>query len=252
MNNEKTAIAADILNFKPGKTTIAENLQAAQLRGDIILHEDGSWSLTRTYLAANNWVFGPVNTPFPCGKLMGFLFYQAYARATVPDGCRTCYKVQVRPATLQQLVASERIAHDLPYAYKAGASLNLQFQAGPYRTLFYLDSLQQAQDAYKQVRERVNLAKELGPNVEVTIKRGCTAYEIHCGPSNNFTFSNELKTVETALLERLRPTQRLAPVSAAVTLMKWVQIAYQVGDNSYKNFTQGRPLYKDPVNYSPE
>lgn len=246
-----SAPITNFLNLKLGKSTIGENLLIAKERGDVIQHEDGTWSLAKPHLSSANWAFGSTFTPFPCGKLMGFLFHQAYGRAAVPAGCRNCYKVQVRPATLEQLIATQRIAHTLPYAYKAGASLSLRFQEGPYRTLFYLDGLEQAREAYHQVRERIDNTQGLGPNVTVTIKRGCTIYEIHCGPSSEFTFSDELQAAENALLQRLRPAQSSALQPAAVTLMNWVQIAYQLGDESYKHFTQGRPLYPEPVTYPP-
>lgn len=246
-----STVPTDFLSLKLGESTVGENLLIARERGDIIQHEDGSWSLARPPLSANNWIFGTTPTPFPCGRLMGFLFNQAYNKAAVPVGCRDCYKVQVRPATLDQLMVTQRLAHALPYAYKAGASLSLRYQEGPYRALFYLDGLAQAREVYRQVRERVDSAPGLGPDVEVTIKRGCTTYEIHCGPSDGFTFSDDLQAAENALLMHLRPVKSPAPQSVAITLTNWVQIAYQVGDESYRHFTHGRPLYPAPVTYPP-
>lgn len=244
-------VLTDVLSLKLGESTIGDNLLIARERGDIIQHEDGTWSLLKSPLSMNNWVFGTKPPPFPCGKLMGFLFNQAYNKSTVPAGCRDCYKVQVRPVTLDQLMATQHLAHALPYAYKAGASLNLRYQEGPYRTLFYLDGLAQAHEAYQQVRERVDDTPGLGRNVEVIIKRGCTTYENHCGPSDRFTFRDDLQAVENALLMHLRPIQSSAPQPVATILLNWVQIAYQVGDDSYRNFTQGRLLYPSPVTYNP-
>lgn len=242
--------STNFLNLKLGKSTIGENLLIARERGDVILHEDGTWELSRPARLAENWVFGPNRTPFPCGKLLGFLFRQAYAQAAVPVGCRHCFKVQVHPTSLEQLIATQKIAHDLPYAYKAGASLNARYQAGPYRALFYLDGLQNAREAYQRVLERVLATPELGAGVSVSIKRGCTEYEVHCGPSNEFTFSDDLAAAEWELLERLRPPATPKARQHALTMMSWMQIAYQLGDESYKQFTQGRALYPEPVSYS--
>lgn len=187
--------------------------------------------------------------PFPCGKLFDFLFRQAYGRTAVPVGCRNCYKVQLRPSSLEQLIAIQKIAHALPYAYKAGASLNARYQAGPYRTLFYLGGLPQARETYHQVQERVRDTPGLGASVPVSIKRGCSEYEVHCGPSNTFTFSDELAVAEAELLKRLRQPAAQQTKPHALTLMNWVQIAYQVGDESYRHVTQGKPLYPEPVRY---
>lgn len=242
----------DFLNLKLGKSTIGENLLIARERGDVILHEDGTWELARPVQLAENWIVGPNRTPFPCGKLLGFLFRQAYGQAAVPVGCRNCFKVQVRPASLVQLIATQKIAHDLPYAYKAGASLNARYQAGPYRALFYLDGLQNAREAYQRVLERVLATPELGASVSVSIKRGCSEYEVHCGPSNEFTFSDELAAAELELLKRLRKPAPPKAKQHALTMMTWIQIAYQLDDESYKQFTQGRPLHPEPVSYSAE
>ena len=240
----------NFLNLTVGKSTIGENLLIARERGDVIPHEDGTWELLRPARLNENWVVGPKRTPFPCGKLLGFLFRQAYGQAAVPVGCRHCFKVQIRPANLEQLVATQKIAHDLPYAYKAGASLNARYQAGPYRALFYLDGLQNAREAYQQVLERVLDTPELGAGVSVSIKRGCTEYEVHCGPSNQFTFSDDLAAAELELLKRLRQPAPTKATPYALTMMSWMQIAYQLGDESYKQFTQGRSLYPEPVSYA--
>lgn len=242
--------STDFLNLKLGKSTIGQNLLIARERGDVVLHEDGTWELSRTVQLNETWVVGPIRTPFPCGKLLGFLFRQAYGKAAVPVGCRHCFKVQIRPATLEQLIATQKIAHDLPYAYKAGASLNARYQAGPYRVLLHLDGLQSAREAYQQVLEKILDAPELGAGVSVSIKRGCSEYEIHCGPSSEFTFSDDLAAAELELLKRLRQSAAPKPKQHTLTMMNWIQIAYQLGDESYKKLTQGRPLYPEPVCYS--
>lgn len=120
----------------------------------------------------------------------------------------------------------------------------------PYRTLFYVDGLQNAREAYQRVLERVLDTPELGASVSVSIKRGCTEYEVHCDPSNEFTFSDDLAAAELELLKRLRQPVPTKARQHALTMMTWMQIAYQLGDESYKQFTQGRSLYPEPVSYS--
>ena len=98
--------------------------------------------------------------------------------------------------------------------------------------------------------EKVLDAPELGAGVSVSIKRGCSEYEIHCGPSSKFTFSDDLAAAELELLKRLRQPAPPKPKQHTLTVMNWIQIAYQLGDESYKKFTQGKPLYPEPVCYS--
>ncbi len=247
-------ISPAILARQIGGETIGAHLAKATAEGRIAVDDAGRWTLTAAPLTLGNWCFGPQPTPFPCIKLMGFLFRGAYGRGAVPHGCRTCFKVQIKPRSLRELHAVHQLAETLPYAFKSGVGLQAQYQSGPYNTLFYLDGLAAARQAYAEVRAKVaDYAPALG-DVPITIKRGCTEYEIFCGPSDKFTFADDLPDIEAALLANLHtvPKDIRRPPPKSLVFMRWIQTAYQIGDETYKDFTNGQRLYPATVTYSPE
>lgn len=251
MTRHYPSLSAEIaLAYRIGSSTVGANLQRAAERGDVTLHEDGSWELANHPLSAISWRFGPRPTPFACTKLFGFLFRNAYDRGAVPVGCRNCFKVQIRPRTLRELNATLPIAEAAAHPYKAGAGLAARYQSGPYSALFYFDGLDQARASYADLRRAVDADPLLGPDVPMAIKRGCTEYEIHCGPSDRFTFAPELETVENALLDRLRPPAAPVLPNPRAVFMYWLKVAFQVGDETYRDFTGGRPLYRAAVTYA--
>ncbi len=242
-----------ILDRVVGGAPIAANLAKAVAAGAILAHEDGSWSLNTPPLAPENWRFGAQKPPFPCFKLMGFLFRAAYGRGAVPHGCRTCFKVQMRPRNLRELHASYEIAQSLPYAFKSGVGLGARYQSGPYGTLFYLESLDHARQAHADIAGKLAQAAPAMRDMPLVIKRGCTEYEIFCGPSDKFAFAEDLPEIEVALLARLRPVARELRASAPpqAVFMRWIQAAYQIGDETYMDFTGGKRLYPQTVTYPP-
>lgn len=254
MTDAQDSSALDLLLGRTvGGESIGANLAKAAASGMLLAHDDGTWSLETAPLAPENWRFGPKAPPFPCFKLMGFLFRGAYGRGTVPHGCRTCFKVQMKPRTLKELHASYEVAQSLPYAYKSGVGLSTRYQSGPYTTLFYLESLEQARHVHAEVAGLLARSASGLSDVPLVIKRGCTEYEIFCGPSDRFTFAPDLPEVEAALLSRLRPVAReiRTTVPPKIVFMRWIQAAYQIGDATYKNYTGGKRLYPESVTYSP-
>ncbi len=237
-----------LLDRTVGGASIGANLAKAVAAGTLVAQDGGMWSLAQPPLAPENWRFSAKAPPFPCFKLMGFLFRGGYGRGAVPHGCRTCYKVQIKPRSLRELQATYTAAQTLPYAFKSGVALAGRYQSGPYTTLFYLDSLAQARQAHAEMAE---LMSKIAPDLPLTIKRGCTEYEIFCGPSDKFTFADDLPEIEAALLARLQPvTKKLrASPPPQIVFMRWIQAAYQIGDETYRDFTGGRRLYPETVSY---
>lgn len=253
MTNARDPAALDLLLEQTvGGASIGANLAKAVAAGTVLAHDDGTWSLKAAPLAPENWRFGPKAPPFPCFKLMGFLFRGAYGRGAVPHGCRTCFKVQMKPRSLRELHASYTMVQDLPYAFKSGVGLSARYQSGPYTTLFYLQSLEQARHVYTEVAERM-AQNEVLRDVPLVIKRGCTEYEMFCGPSDKFSFAPDLPEIEAALLARLRPVSKALRTQVPVqgVFMRWIQAAYQIGDETYKDYTDGKRLYPETVTYSP-
>lgn len=241
-----------ILAARVGKASVGENLAEAVAVGRLIAHGDGTWELPQGRGRVSSWVFCGPRIAAPCEKLMGFLFQGAYGEAAVPWGCRNCYKVQVKPRTLRQLHAVLRIARPLGLTFKCGTTLTVPHMAGPYAALFYTDTLARAKEVFHQVRRAVDDHEALGNEVPMGIKRGCTEYELACGPSDCFDFPPERAELEAQLLARLRPLRKADTRKAELwTLLRWNHVAFRIGDETYHDLTGGRRLYPEPVLYDP-
>jgi hypothetical protein len=245
-----------------GGRSVGEHLDAAIERGDVTRREDGGLALARPQTerdevgrkggflgraGANDW---------PCGFLNGFLFDNAYGQTQVPFGCRSCFKVKISTRSLRALMAAKEIAETTPFTTKSGAAVDNPANSDIYSTYLYCDGLDEARAAYQTLRRAVDADARLGPAVEITIKRGCTNYERKRGPSDRYAFDPGLEAVEAHLAERFRDErpERTASKAAVTSLrmLRLIRTAYRIGDETYRDFTDGKPLVEPLVSYSPE
>ncbi len=233
--------------------TVGASWAVAEAAGQLIsIGQERRWSVPPGR-RPSAWIKVIRDRNRPC-KFQMVMFEHVYQRQRVPAGCELCFKVKVVPRTLRQLMAVHETGEQLPYTYKCGLDAPAHATSGIYGAYFFLDGLPAAREAYAHVRKAVNAHPKLGPEVPVFIKRGCTEFEIHCGPSDQYIFSDETRQIEAQLLPLVddhleRPESRL---QRQQTLLYWIQTAYRLGDQTYLDFTGGRPLYPPTVQYSPE
>lgn len=243
-----------LLDLAFGGRSVGENLCTALDAGTLVQHADGHLGLPEGRASKTPvWLYHlPLtDTRPPCRFLFSFLFEVVYAKAAIPVGCQNCYKVKVCPAHFKGLLALRRLSRDIPCYSKCGPELTHYYSQDTYGGFFYCRGLEHARAIYHQVREAVDRTPALGPNVVMRIKRGCTPYEIHCGPSDHWTFNEVQTTLEAQLRERFIQLRKVKTDTEFVTLMRWVEAAHSIGDNSYLEFTRGRPLYPATVSYEP-
>jgi hypothetical protein len=238
----------EILAFKVGGATLGENLRRAIESGAVTEREDGTLELPKP--PANDlWL---ISGKMPgCGFLNGLMFRHAYGQAAVPKGCEGCYKVKVLPRTLRELVALFEIAQTLECTSKCGIDFYNRHSPNVYAGYFYLDGLEQARSMSRTLRDLVDQNPKLGLDVPVVIKRGCSNYEAACGPSDRYAFAPELAEIEAYLKTRFQPLKVARSQVAAAIYGTWVPFAYQFGDQTYLDFTNGKPLYPKSTTYDP-
>jgi len=252
------------LSLEVAGETVGQRLDAAIARGTVVRRADG-----RLSLPAADGGAGPTGEPgsergymykrgpvrLPCTFLNHFLFRQAYGNATVPFGCRNCYKIKASTKSLRALVAMKDIAETSGFATKSGAQVDSPQNPDVYVTYVYLTSLDDARKTYAQLRPQVDGHAHLGANVALNIRRGCSNYEHHCGSPQAYTFDPRLEAVEAYLAERFveeRPPKRHSREEVnAMRLLHLVRTAYRIGDETYKDFTGGKPLYPQRFSYPP-
>jgi len=192
--------------------------------------------------------------PLDCHFLNDFLFTHAYDKTTVPAGCRACFKVKVAPANFRGLIALRGILEELPYHSKCGIDFFNVHSRDFYAGYLYFVGLPSARAGWRHVRERVDAHPHLGPATAVTIKRGCSNYEEHCGPSDRWTFAEGLEELEAELRLKFQPPA-VPPFNyrllRATKMVEWLQIAYNLRDDTYLEFTGGKPLRAPTHTYSP-
>ncbi len=233
--------------------SVAESLAAAVAAGSLRVLADGNWQRPNIEPTPSDWVRASRDASRHCRFYMGVMFNHVYRKQRVPAGCATCFKVKVVPKTLRELVALRDLGEAMPYTYKCGLDESAPYSSGIYGAYFYLHGVEAARAAYQVVRDAVNAHAKLGPGVTVFVKRGCTDYEVHCGPSDRYSFEPWQVELEAALLSRIQLEPRPANDRKRVmaTMTHWIKTAYRLGDDSYLDFTGGRRLYPAVVHYEP-
>jgi len=172
-------------------------------------------------------------------------------RQFVPSACQQCWKVVVRPKTLFQLFALVELQKALCHPSKCGIEVRPTVHAS-YGGYFYNHSLGEGLACYKMVRDAIDNDENLGPDVAVFLKRACTEYEALCGDSSKWEITPEQIHIETLVNKWfVRDTAMLEQPAHAIMNVhrKWIEFAYERGDETYLKFTDGVPLYKPYKTY---
>lgn len=243
-----------MLDWVVGVRSVAENLKSAVEKGALLQSEEGVFSLPPADRGVSPCLFVNTTPHLKCQFLSRFLFDHAYAQAAVPFGCRECYKVVVSPDTLRGLMALKLIQGKIDCHSKCCVELDRPYTPAIYSGFFYCIGLDRARNIYKTVREAVDDDPKLGKGVPIRIKRGCTKYELNCGPSDQYAFRPELPSLEKYLQSRFQHTPMLdndEMRGRIATMGFWIQCAFRIGDDTYLDFTGGKRLYPDRVDYDP-
>ncbi|MEZ0242484.1 MAG: hypothetical protein ACAH11_03865 [Sphingomonas sp.] len=215
----------------------------------LIAHEDGTLALPPAPKVTSSWMEVPNGPPLDCHFLINAGFEGIYGGAAVPYGCRECYKVKVKLASLRQLMAAWKLGKSIPCLSKWGLDLGNPYSQDIYAGYLYATGLDAARVLHKVVRAALDSDPALGPAVPLTIKRGCSQFESAVGPSDQYEFTPEMAQLEALLRSRF-----IAPVTTGSnvrTIGRWIQAAFQIGDDTYLDLTGGKRLRPPSVTYEP-
>ncbi|MFZ2403623.1 MAG: hypothetical protein WAW41_00690 [Methylobacter sp.] len=244
----------DLLDMRFGKGTVQENLARAVAEGRLELLPDGNF-MSLQKKGSYSYLQVKSSRQMECRFLNDFLFRCAYDNTAVPYGCRNCYKVKIVPENFKGLIALRGALEDAPYHSKCGVDFFNQNSRDIYAGFLYLDGLEEARAAYREMRTVVDSHPDLSRSVQMTIKRGCSHFEAACGPSDNWTFRDGMAELETHLKARFREASSETAdyrQRRMASMLSWLQIAYNLKDDSYLDFTGGKPLHNPTVTYTPE
>jgi hypothetical protein len=170
--------------------------------------------------------------------------------------CQECWKVVVRPRTLRELHVLWELQKTLGLPSKCGIERR-DFVCGLYGGYFYNDSLEQGRECYELVR--TNVDQKISPEVDGLLKRGCTEFEIckvgkGC-PSDGWAVSDEQKALElrlSDLIDETAPKLKQPDHLVESTFRSFIEWAYQHGDMTYLEYTEGKPIYEPYITYHEE
>jgi hypothetical protein len=239
----------ELLALRFGDGTVAENIQRAVETGHLVRDDDGALRLARPPQTARSWTKVRHGPSLDCKFKMSFMFTHVYQKSVVPYGCSVCYKVKVAPRTLRELVAAWGVGKGIECYSKWGVDLNNPYSQDIYAGYFYAGTLDGARATYRVARELIDAHPLLGPDVPMSIKRGCSEYEAELGPSDRYSFAPEQGELETYLRRQFRKSEDAGLPS--VPLAYWIDIAFRIGDDTYLDFTQGKRLRPKMVAYEP-
>ena len=153
---------------------------------------------------------------------------------------------------MRELVALYELAEQVECPSKCGLDFYNHHSQDVYAGYFYLKSLEEARHTFRTIRTLADDNPKLGSDVPIVIKRGCSNYEAARGPSDKYTFMAELQDIEAYLKGKFRLKKAEALTIAGTIYGTWVPFAYQIGDNTYLDFTNGKLLYPKPLSYDPD
>jgi len=241
----------DPLAYRVGGATVGENLARAVAAGQLVAHDDGTWELRLGMGTPGRWLTNGRSWDVPCRSMNRFVFNLAYGRRQVPWHCRNCYKVKIQPRSLRQLLAVRRLFDAVQWATKCGLDIATWAGRGVYGGFVYCDGLEVARRAWHALRAQVDAAPQLGPDVPMRIKRGCTDYEMACGPSDRYRFDPAQEAVECWLVARLRPAPPQREVPMRMAILDWAKFAFQIGDETYRDVVGPQDPHPGTVAYDP-
>ena len=179
----------------------------------------------------------------------------------VPRGCHKCWKVVVKPRTLQQLFNLLEVQRILDRPSKCGIEMRPTV-GGLYGGYFYNHSVEEGLECYEIVKAQLLNNEHLAPLVSevdsegrttrIILKRGCTEYEHAIGDSSKWSITEGQDFIEDLIDEYIVNEQLSMQQPEHVVWSikrRWIEFAFEHGDETYKEYTAGKPIAPDYVVY---
>jgi len=238
---------------KARATNVLRILKPAFKSGMLYIRpEDKKISMRTALIWDTPWVHSGSDSPDDRNCLMFHSIMLPYCNF-IPSRCQECWKVVARPKTVKQLFKIVDLQQMSDRDSKAGIEKR-DTVGGNYGAYWYNNSIEEGEECRKYVR---TLCDEfVGRDVEVFLKRGCTEFEHKFGNSNEWTVTQEALEIEKAIMDAIvvdgHEDRDQPPLVVEDTKMKWIEFAYERGDETYLEFTDGLPLYPKYVTYQSE
>jgi len=201
-----------------------------------------------------NWVM--VKEPIGIDCVLNYsILFGLFARVLgmPPSRCQYCWKVSVKPETLEQLFKLEKVQRgikDQVYGCKFGIDTR-EYVLAKYGGYFYCRGKEEGLKTLELVRKEV---KEHIGDIPVLLKRACTEMEKEFGDSINWQLT-DLHLEKEALIKDnfdLSSFEPIQPDMVKVELVqRFIEFAAKIGDKTYLNYVN-KPLHVPCRSYEPD
>jgi len=178
------------------------------------------------------------------------LFFSVYQM--VPSYCQDCWKVVVFIPTVRDLFDLYELQKDLGHPCKCGIEYRATDERR-YGGYFYNWGKEAGKACYAKVRSAVD--SRLSPDIKVILKCACSEYEIACGPPAEWQVSDKQRELEAAFRRRVDTHSliyRQYDYIKAYVMLRWIHHAAHIGDTTYREFTDGKPITPTMKTYRQE
>ena len=234
-----------------------------------IVRKDGKISpAIRSKSVDAPWVYVRHKKDLPCSFCTEVLFNTF---KIFPRSCLNCWKVVVRPRTVKELILLLELEEnytDRPC--KCGIEKR-PYVPALYGGYFYNGSKKEGLECLKDVRSLVS--KHISPDIDVTLKRYCTEFELKFGPTTQIEetlvrgYYNDpengkipvMKIGQMQIWEQI--ARKIFDIDEDKTyqphwirqhvIVEWFKWAWANGDMTVKEFFNGEPLYTPSETYEP-
>jgi tetratricopeptide (TPR) repeat protein len=167
----------------------------------------------------------------------------------IPKFCFGCYKVQVEPRSLLELIKLFVVFDQIKLVENNARKCLIEIRpkiAGFYKGLIYCSSLQEAYQIADYVEMVVN--ENIGPGLHATVKRGCSEYpisfpdykEINKSGAQLMNYNEDWKLIEEEYDSKnpiisgkiIRPSLSCLNLGDILIIRNWIDYAKGVGDPS--------------------
>ena len=193
------------------------------------------------------WIYVNPSPDIHCAFNMNLFNVARFA----PRGCRKCFKVVIRPNTVAQLIGLYELMStefiNLGLACKCGVEERV-YVHGNYGGYQYNQGLDAGEKSYKTVRRLID--QHLGPDVGVILKRGCTEMELALGPTKQYVVPDWADELEDKIMGVVELPERRASTPKFIadhTIRKWLEFAWDRGDKTCLEFSDGVPIFPNKI-----
>lgn len=172
----------------------------------------------------------------------------------LPIWCRlNCWKVVVRPRTIEELFLLKELQEYLKVPSKCGIETRPTV-CGNYGGYFYTNSKEEGFDRLDLVKSEVN--KHISRDVPVFLKLACTEFEHSFGPTDAYKDPTVIERKNEDTIRGCFVSHVFDPVQPRHlknhVMQKWIHFAWERGDATVTKFNDGKPLFPEVVMYQRE